>query len=413
MLELHLDPIGGIAGDMFVAALLDFRPDLEKDLLTTLSLCPMIPDVTFEPLHHDDGILVGRRFLVQRHQQPAEMQTNEAPAHHPTSEDHPHHDHVNWSMIRQAFLGSALDAETLRHAIGIFTHLAEAEARVHGTDPEHVQFHEVGAWDSIADIVAAAWLISRLGVAKWTVGPLPLGSGRVRTAHGLLAVPAPATALLMEGFTTIDDGIAGERVTPTGAAILRHLCDPFETSHAPRRLLASAHGFGTKRLPGLSNCLRLLAFEPLAVSTPRDEVAILECEIDDQTSEDIAQAIDNLRSRAGVLDVIQMPVFGKKGRMMTHLRVLTEPAGRDDVIAAIFDETTTIGVRHSLTQRTILPRQTATVDADGRRLRVKLVERPSGLTAKLEADDLSAVGTAVERARLRRHAEAKSREEER
>ncbi|MBY3307594.1 LarC family nickel insertion protein [Rhizobium laguerreae] len=402
-MEVHLDPVGGIAGDMFVAALLDFRPDLEMGLIEALALCPLIDRVDVRSESHNDGILSGRRFSVRREGRRAEKQS-EAAHHH-------NHVHVDWRLIREALVTSKLDRETIKHAIGIFTHLAEAEARVHGVDPQYVRFHEVGAWDSIADIVATAWLIARIGAVRWTVGALPLGSGRVRTAHGLLPVPAPATALLLEGFETIDDGIAGERVTPTGAAILRHLCDPFETIRIPRRLIASAHGFGTKRLPGLSNCVRLLVFETLVDQTPQDQVAVLECEIDDQTGEDLAQAIDNLRTRKGVLDVVQMPVFGKKGRMMTHLRILAEPATRDDILSAVFDETTTIGVRHSLTDRTVLPRQARTVEQDGRPLRLKLVERPSGRTAKLEADDLAAVRTSAERTRLRRLAEDSIKEE--
>lgn len=400
-MEVHLDPVGGIAGDMFVAALLDFRPDLELGLIETLALCPLIDRVDVTVDSHNDGILSGRRFSVRRNGRRAEEQPD---ATH-------HHHHADWQLIREALVTSKLERETVKHAIGIFTHLAEAEARVHGVTPEHVRFHEVGAWDSIADIVAAAWLIARINATRWTVGALPLGSGRVRTAHGLLPVPAPATALLLEGFATVDDGIAGERVTPTGAAILRHLCDPFETIRVPRRLIASAHGFGSKRLPGLSNCVRLLAFETLADHAPQDQVAVLECEIDDQTGEDMAQAIDNLRAHKGVLDVVQMPVFGKKGRMMTHLRILAQPEARDAVLAAIFDETTTIGIRHSLTDRSVLPRQARTVEQNGRALRFKLVDRPSGRTAKLESDDLTIVRTSAARTRLRRLVEDNIEEE--
>jgi uncharacterized protein (DUF111 family) len=285
--------------------------------------------------------------------------------------------------------------------------LAEAEARVHGTIPDHVSFHEVGAWDSIADIVAAAWLIKTIGATRWTVGALPLGSGRVRSAHGLLPVPAPATALLLEGFTTIDDGIPGERVTPTGAAILRYLCPLEDAPRIPRRLVASAHGFGTKRFQGISNCLRLLAFEATdAASTTTDRIAVLECEIDDQTGEDLAQAIDNLRSRKGVLDIIQAPVFGKKGRMMTHLRILAEEALQDEIVSAVFDETTTIGLRRSLVERSILTRETATVESGGRTFRLKVAHRPSGDTVKVEADDVAGTDGSGSRNRLRRTAEA-------
>jgi uncharacterized protein (TIGR00299 family) protein len=423
MLEVHLDPVGGIAGDMFVAALLDIRPDLEAGLMAALSLCPLIDNVEFELASHNDGILTGRRFLVRRNGRSAETHDDHAKRHrhgdhhhddhnHDHHHDHPdHHHHADWHLIREALLTSKLDPETVKHAVGIFSHLAEAEAQVHGVTPEHVRFHEVGAWDSIADIVAAAWLISRIDASRWTVGALPLGSGRARSAHGLLPVPAPATALLMKGFVTIDDGISGERVTPTGAAILRHLCDPADTVRKLRRLTASGHGFGTKRLPGLSNCLRLLTFETIETSILQDQIAVLECEIDDQTGEDLAQAIDNLRARKGVLDVVQMPVFGKKGRMMTHLRILADPAARDEIVAAVFDETTTIGIRHSLTDRSVLPREVRNTELDGRSLRLKLVDRLAGRTAKLEADDLCGVSGNAMRTRLRHLAEESVRED--
>lgn len=429
MLEVHLDPVGGIAGDMFVAALLDIRPDLEAGLMAALSLCPLLDKVEFELASHNDGILTGRRFIVRRNGRSAETHDDHAKRHHRgdhNHDDHYHHDggdehhhhdhldhhHADWHLIREALVTSKLDRETVKHAIGIFSHLAEAEAQVHGVTPEQVRFHEVGAWDSIADIVASAWLIARIDASRWTVGVLPLGSGRVRSAHGLLPVPAPATALLMKGFVTIDDGISGERVTPTGAAILRYLCDPTDTVRTSRRLTASGHGFGTKRLPGLSNCLRLLTFETIETSVLQDQVAVLECEIDDQTGEDLAQAIDNLRARRGVLDVVQMPVFGKKGRMMTHLRILADPAARDDILAAVFNETTTIGIRHSLTDRSLLPREVRNTELDGRTLRLKLVDRPAGRTAKLEADDLNGVAGNAMRTRLRRLAEESVREDE-
>ncbi|NTF46448.1 LarC family nickel insertion protein [Rhizobium rhizogenes] len=426
MLEVHLDPVGGIAGDMFVAALLDARPDLAAGLMEALSLCPLLDKVGFELSDHNDGILTGRRFIVRRDGRRAELDDNNARHHHHSGHDHhhdhgdehhhhdhsDHHSHADWHLIREALLTSRLDRETVKHAVGIFSRLAEAEAQVHGVDPEQVRFHEVGAWDSIADIVAAAWLIARIDAVNWTVGALPLGSGRVRSAHGLLPVPAPATALLMKGFVTIDDGIAGERVTPTGAAILRYLCDPTDTVRRPRRLTASGHGFGTKRLPGLSNCLRVLTFETVETSTAHDQVAVLECEIDDQTGEDLAQAIDNLRARRGVLDVVQMPVFGKKGRMMTHLRILTDPAARDDIISTVFDETTTIGIRHSLVARSVLSREARNIELDGRLRRLKLVDRPAGRTVKLEADDLADIVGSAARTLLRRRAETNVLEDE-
>lgn len=423
MLDIHLDPLGGIAGDMFAAAILDLRPDLQEGLGRALASCPLLDHVEVELVAHNDGILTGKRFIVRRygcqaeddvaghHHHHAHAHAHEHEHHHHHhDDDHDHsdhhHEHADWRLIREALAASDLDAEAVRHAIGIFTLLAAAEAKVHGVAPEDVRFHEVGAWDSIADIVAAGWLIARLGAARWTVGSLPLGGGRVRTAHGLLPVPAPATALLLQGFQTIDDGIGGERVTPTGAAIVSYLCRSAEASVGPRRLTGSAHGFGTKRLPGVSNCLRLLAFETNETTVlTASRVAVLECEIDDQTSEDLAQAIETLRAGKGVLDVVQAPVFGKKGRMMTHLRVLAEEHAQDEVAAMIFEETTTIGLRRSIVQRSVLRREASTIESDGRTLRLKIVERPSGRTAKVEADDLADVAGNGARNDLRRAAE--------
>jgi len=416
MLEIHLDPVGGIAGDMFAAAILDLRPDLEAGLRATLALCPLIETVEFELVGHNDGVLAGKRFLVRKHGEDkphnhphSHHHSDHAHHHHHHDEDHDHshmHDHTDWRLIREALVTSRLDRETVRHAVGIFSLLAEAEAKVHGMSVDDVRFHEVGAWDSIADIVAAAWLIRELGAGRWTVGPIPLGSGRVKSAHGLLPVPAPATALLLEGFETIDDGIAGERVTPTGAAILRYLCNRTASHATPRKLIGSSYGLGTKRMPGISNSLRVLVFETSAQTyADRDQVAVLECEIDDQTGEDLAQAIDHLRAHPAVLDVIQAPVFGKKGRMMTHLRILAKPDAFEDVLALAFDETTTIGIRHSIVARSKLKRSLETLDDEGKSLNIKRVERPAGPTVKLEANDVAGTKGNAERMKIRRLAD--------
>jgi uncharacterized protein (TIGR00299 family) protein len=398
MKSFHLDPLGGIAGDMFVASILDVRPDLEAGLRKTLSHCPLIADVSVAVVEHTDGVLTGRRFLVDR---PEDRQKTVVHHHadghhhdrghpdHPEKDAHRHaHDHVAWRDIRSALDGSRLDPTVIRHAIGIFTLLAEAEAKVHATTPDEISFHEVGAWDSIADIVGAAYLIAQLGAATWTVGPLPLGSGRVRTAHGLLPVPAPATALLMQGFATIDDGIGGERVTPTGAAVLRYLCsEPVLPS--PRTLIGSGHGFGTRTLPGISNCLRILCFDTAENVAATEAIAVIEFETDDQTGEDLAHAIDHLRAQDGVLDVVQAPVFGKKGRMMAHVRILARPDALMAAVKQVFEETSTIGIRHSLVQRLTLPREAGEFQGDGRLFRTKTAMRPGGVTTKIEADDLA------------------------
>ncbi|KSV75500.1 hypothetical protein N185_16810 [Sinorhizobium sp. GW3] len=308
--------------------------------------------------------------------------------------------HVEWRAIKHALESMPVSATIIQHAVGIFSLLADAEARVHGTTPNDVAFHEVGAWDSIADILAAAYLVDAVGSAQWTVGPVPLGSGRVRTDHGLLPVPAPATVLLLKGFTMIDDGIAGERVTPTGAAILRYLCGSSSRHVNSGQFSGAGYGFGERRFPGLSNCLRVLAFEQ-SPSIENDMIAVLECEIDDQTGEDLAIALSHIRDHPHVLDALQAAAFGKKGRILTHLRVLAAPQGLDEVAQLIFDETTTIGIRQTLTRRITVPRKLHEVEINGCSMKAKTSTRPSGQTVKLEADGFLSVKGHAARENLR------------
>ncbi len=411
-MQIHLDAIGGVAGDMFAAALLDAFPEHEAGVRASVAAAGGA-GITCASHPHNDGVLHGRRFTVTRRDGQGDLG---GLAHHHDEDDHhagagaphPGHEHRHWADIRAALRYAHLEPAVLDNALAIFGNLAEAEARVHGIAPDDVAFHEVGAWDSIADIVAASHLIVAVGATRWSVSALPLGAGRVRTQHGMLPVPAPATALLLEGFSMIDDGVAGERVTPTGAAILRHLCGSASIARdGPRTLVRSGIGFGTRTLPGLSNCLRVLVFDETAVSgdTGHRELAVIEFEVDDQSAEDLAMGLDRLRSHGDIFDVVQMPVFGKKGRMMTHVRVLARAETFDGAIAACFRETTTIGLRHRIVAGVALPRTVETVEIAGRRVRVKSVERPGGRTAKAEADDALAGEGHAGRAALRRDAE--------
>ena len=255
---------------------------------------------------------------------------------------------------------------------------------------DEVSFHELGEWDSIADIVGAAFLICQLK-ASWSVGSLPLGRGRVDTAHGSLPVPAPATALLLEGFDCFDDGISGERVTPTGAAILRHLGANRDRDREAGNLMTGGTGFGTRKLTGLSNVLRLLAFEEASSPADADRIAEILFEVDDQTPEDLAIGLDRLRSHPAVRDVLQLPAFGKKGRMTTHVRVLADPQQLRRVCDACPKETTTIGLRYQVLDRFTLQRRELALDVDGRRVGVKAASRGDGVTVKAEADDIAGV----------------------
>jgi uncharacterized protein (DUF111 family) len=196
--HIHLDQVGGIAGDMFIAALLNAFPEHPEHMDGAIAAAEALAPVECMLLPHKDHALSGARFAVQEH----------ATAHHPQ--------HTHWSDIRVSIEASALTAPVKHHALGIFGGLAEAI--VHGIITEHVAFHEAGAADSIADIVAAVWLIDALGPATWSVSPLPLGSGVIQTAQGRLPVPVPATALLLRGLPVVDDGVPGLTKSAKAAA---------------------------------------------------------------------------------------------------------------------------------------------------------------------------------------------------
>ncbi len=410
---------------MFVAACLDAQPELWPEVVAAVAALDLGAAAHCRLLAHSDGVLTGRRFLVAA--EASSAASRDGGHHHPhgvgahhhgTAHDHhghaeDHGTHRAWADIRALLTGAPLGQAVVAHAVGIFMLLADAEAEVHGVSPDRVAFHEVGAVDSIVDIVAAAVLIARLDASHWTSAPLPLGGGRVRTAHGLLPVPAPATALLLRGLSTIDDGITGERVTPTGAAVARYLlADAPASNPQPRRLRSTGIGFGTRTLPGISNCLRVLAFvEELGATATsafaHRELGVITFEVDDQSAEDLGHGLDHLRALEGVHDVIQSVALGKKGRVASHVQVLVAPARLDAAIAACFAETTTIGLRFHTVQGAALPRRFADVEVDGHALRVKAVTRPDGrLTGKTEAADIAAVPGHAARAALRRSGEA-------
>lgn len=442
MRHLHLDPVGGVAGDMFVGALLDLHPTLAAATIAAVRAAGLDDHIALAHLPCSDGILSGSRFAVSRQgmdavpvADPAQAGHHRAHGHgqpHNHAEDHAHHhdaDHapvrgrsasqgqdserahtptqprpaaephtVRWATLRHSLQTSALAPAVRDRALDIFSRLAVAEARVHAVAVDVVAFHEVGAWDSIADIVASAHLIEALGPCSWSIGALPLGSGRVRSAHGLLPVPAPATALLLEGYACFDDGLPGERVTPTGAAILNHLGPAAGLGTTRRRLVGSAYGFGTRRFEGISNVLRVLEFDQLAARAPgQDDIVEIRFEVDDQTAEDLAVGLDHLRALDGVLDVGQFPITGKQGRLAAAIQVLARPAATEAVTSACFRETTTLGLRVQPVERRILRRREVRT-ADG--LHVKVAARGDGETAKTEIADVAAVhGQALRNAR--------------
>jgi len=403
--HLHLDALGGAAGDMFAAAVLDLDATLLDDatdgLVPLLRSAGLAADVHIGLVDHDDGVFRGRRFLVgdprekaARKKGPGSFVFSQAAAAHAG------HDHVPLSGILARIAGSDLSLGAKARAADIFTRIGIAEGAVHGLPLEDVALHEVGSQDSIADVVAAAVLLDRLDVKygglTGSVSSLPLGSGRVQTAHGELPVPAPATLNLMVGFPTHDDGRPGERVTPTGAAIIAHLCGGAPGKRPPGIIAGVGVGFGTRTFVGLSNILRATlsvtasltsAVSETAESGPWTTRPLLQlcCELDDMTAEELAWAAATLREVVGVRDVLLAPVFMKKGRPATALQVLCDESGKDAVAAAVFAATTTLGLRCARVERFELHRSEEVIGG----VRVKTAGRPGGATRKADHDDIA------------------------
>ncbi|MBN2751721.1 MAG: LarC family nickel insertion protein [Rhodospirillaceae bacterium] len=405
--HIHLDAVGGIAGDMFVAAMLDAIPSLQQRIFADLAA--VLPPNCGTPRLNQTltGGIAAKQFnLIEGAPLPTKRPHDHAHQAPPPSVHglHHHHDHHHGSgtygEMRQRIETAPLTDGTANHAAAILRALAEVESNIHGIALEQVHFHEISDWDSLMDVVAAASIIATLSDVTWSVSALPLGGGLVKTAHGLLPVPVPAATALLHGYTWRDDGIPGERVTPTGAAILCHITGGASGIHRGGTLITSGCGAGSRVLPGMPNILRASLFADEA-QIGADVLCVLECEIDDMTGEEIAQASDKLRALAPIRDVTLIPGMGKKGRPLVTLRLLARPEDLDAVIREVLLETSTLGVRWHKAERHILTR----TPYHGT-LRAKHAQRPNGATTtKVESDELSDIATLAARRA------AKSREE--
>jgi len=385
--RIDLQPLGGIAGDMFAACMFDAYPELlpafEADI-DTLGITGITCSVERRLAHG----LTALHFNV----------TDTAKVKPPRT----------LPAVVNFLEQSSLPTKLISCAIEIYTLLAKAEAAVHGKTPDTIHFHEVSDWDSMIDIIAAAGAITRVACKHWRIGPLPLGSGTVDTAHGAIPLPAPATVELLKGYAWKDDGQPGERVTPTGAAIVAFL-KPESIQQMPgeAHLVAIGNGCGTRELADRANILRASIFAETEQKLG-DIVCRLEFDIDDMTAEELAAACELLREREGVIDLVNVSLLGKKGRHATEVRMLVHPQFASTIIDDCFSLTTTLGVRTSEVQRRLLEREEKLVDGH----RVKIAHRPNGvLTAKAESDSLSITGSLQQRRRLAERLQDESTDE--
>lgn len=356
---LFFDAFAGVSGDMTVGALLALGVDLER-LRGELAVLPLSGYAVraSEKLVH--GIRACK-FDVDV----------EALAH-----DHGDaHAHRAYGDIRAMISASALPARVRELALAIFARLAEAESRVHGVPADAVTFHEVGAVDSIVDIVATAIGLVALEVESVYVSALPLGSGTVKSQHGVIPVPAPATVELLRGFPVrVGDG-TGELVTPTGAAIVAALAKP-GMGLPPMAIEAVGYGAGTRTLADRPNLLRLLLGRAAAAASG-DELVEIATNIDDSSPELYEHVIEQLFA-AGARDVWLTPAQMKKNRPGIALHVLAEPASREAIAALVMRETSAIGVRFHSVQRRILSREQITVGTEYGAVQVKIARAPDG-----------------------------------
>lgn len=341
---LYLDMVGGIAGDMTVAALLELGVPLELLRRGLATLGPEGPSIAAEKAARHG--IAGTLFRVT-----APASGGGAP-------------HRPYREIRELLAGSGLAAGALGHALAIFQKLAEAEGEAHGCPPEEVTFHEVGAWDSIADVVCTALAVEHLAPEAIYCSAAPVGSGMVETAHGMLPVPAPATLRLLQGFPIVQGGPAMERTTPTGAAILAALASPApETfSYTPER---TGVGLGSADPPEFPNLLRAVlgrtgAGAGAGAAPAEETIECAEANLDDANPEWIGFLLERLLE-AGALDVALLPIQMKKNRPGTQIQVLYHPKQRERMMECLFQESTTLGVRYHSMQRIVLAREPAQV----------------------------------------------------
>ncbi len=311
------------------------------------------------------------------------------------SEDQPHR-HLH--HIQKILDESDLSTTVRERALAIFTRLAEAEAQAHGTTIEKVHFHEVGAVDAIVDIVGACIALDELGVERVTASAIPTGSGTVKCEHGVMPVPAPATAALLQGVPLADCDEVGELTTPTGAAILTTLATRFGPMPG---MTIQATGIGAGRRDGRNrpNILRLLIGEANEAVDPseQDTMLVLEANLDDLSPEIIGYVQDRL-FHAGAVDVFTVPIFMKKNRPATLISVIAPPERREAIEDLLFLETTTFGVRSTTVSRRKLARSHEEVDTGAGTVRIKVGRRGDRIvTAAPEYEDCRRVAEATGR----------------
>ena len=382
MKTLYFDCAMGAAGDMLTAALLELLPNPQEfvNQLNTLG----IPGVTFANENTVKCGIYGTHMQVLIHGKEEHAHEHE-PRHHHTEHihEHTHHHHTGLHEIEHIVSHFPIDERIKKDILSIYHIIAEAESHAHGVPVSQIHFHEVGNMDAVADITAVCMLIHQLRPDEIVVSPIHVGSGYVKCAHGILPVPAPATAFILKDVPIYGGKIKSELCTPTGAAILKHFATRFDDMPV-MKTQAIGYGMGKKDFE-IANCVRAFLGE---TEHQTDTISELSCNVDDMTAEAIGFATERLMD-AGALDVYTIPIGMKKSRPGTLIRIMCTEKTKERMIHLLFKHTTTIGIREALTKRYVLHRSVSTVHTPYGDIRRKDVSGYGVCRSKYEYEDLA------------------------
>lgn len=385
MKTLYIDCGMGAAGDMLTAALLELIPEEERVLFIIKMNNLGIPGVIV-------NAEVATKCGIQGTHVSVKVNGKEEGDEHHHDHDHEHHHdhehthhHSSMHDIEHIIEKLPLSEKVKTDVIAVYSLIAEAESHAHGKPVSEIHFHEVGTMDAIADVTAVCMLIEMLAPEEIVVSPIHVGSGQVRCAHGILPVPAPATAYILKDIPMYGGQIKGELCTPTGAALLRHFANKFGNMPV-MSVTAIGYGMGKKDFEA-ANCVRTMLGESNAT---RDTIVELSCNLDDITAETIGFAQEQLWA-AGALEVYTVPVQMKKSRPGVLLSVMCHEQDKEKMIQVIFKYTTTLGIRENISRRYILDRKIETVQTKYGEIRKKISTGYGIMREKYELDDLAVI----------------------
>ena len=392
MKTLYLDCSMGAAGDMLTAALLELLPDPDKfvERLNALG----IPDVRFIKEASVKCGITGTHISVKVHgvEEGEEMHHHHHDHEHEHDHEHTHHHHhSSLHDIEHIISHLHLPKKVGQDVLAVYGLIAEAESHAHGVPVSEIHFHEVGTMDAVADITAVCLLMEELAPQKVVVSPIHVGSGQVRCAHGILPVPAPATAHILRDVPVYGGNIKGELCTPTGAALLKHFAAEFGEMPV-MKTQAVGYGMGKKDFEA-ANCVRAMLGESedsCRRNGINDTVSELSCNVDDMTAEEIGFAMERL-FEGGALEVYTVPIGMKKSRPGTLISVMCREQDREKMLGLIFRHTSTIGVRETAVRRYVMGRSVTVLNTPCGEVRKKQSDGFGAARCKYEYEDIARI----------------------